>query len=228
MLGTLPRRKLRDLVTDGIKSYILSEQLAPGDRLPTEAELAERFGVSRLSLRESTKALEFLGIVESKAGVGLTVGQMNMSRVTECLGFHPSLQLADPRMLVDTRVVIETGVLPHVARRMQDDPSVYVRLNEINRQLRQARTVQRWVELDIAFHRGLVEESELSPLMAFADVLTVFFQRFRESVKRAEWTKGVAGHQSLIDELRLGRVPQATQILREHIESHLDRAGGRS
>ncbi len=46
----------------------------PGDRLPTENQLAETFGISRLSVCEATKTLEFFGIIDSKSGVGLTVG----------------------------------------------------------------------------------------------------------------------------------------------------------
>src|SRR5262249_30637777 len=167
----------------------------PGDRLPTEAELAARFGVSRLSLREATKSLEFLGIVEAKPGRGLTVGRVNMDRVTEDLGFHPALHDVEPGVLVDRRVVIEVGVLPQVAARMSRDPSLYEGLHAINSELRQARTLARWVELDIAFHRGLIAASGLTPLLAFGDVLAVFFQRFRGSVKKAEWAAGVAGHQ---------------------------------
>ena len=64
MLKSLPRAKIRDVVAERLKSYIIEEDLVPGDRLPNETELAETFGVSRLSLREATKSLEFLGIVE--------------------------------------------------------------------------------------------------------------------------------------------------------------------
>ncbi len=53
MLETLPKQKIRDVVADRIKSFIATEKLMPGDRLPTETELAEQFGVSRLSLREA-------------------------------------------------------------------------------------------------------------------------------------------------------------------------------
>jgi len=81
MLEALPKRKIRDVVADHLTSYITSERLKPGDRLPTETALAEQLGVSRLSLREATKALEFLGIVSSKPGVGLTVGQVDLDRV---------------------------------------------------------------------------------------------------------------------------------------------------
>lgn len=220
MLQTVERSKLRDVVATRLKSYISDENLKPGDRLPTENELATQFGVSRLSLREATKSLEFLGIVEAKPGRGLTVGRVNMERVTEYLGFHPALHDVSPDELIDTRVLIEAGILPRVAERMKRDRSIYDRLKAINDDLRQARSLQRWVGLDIAFHRELLAASGLSPLMAFADVLVVFFQRFRESVKKAEWKDGIESHQQIIDALRSGRVREADQCLRTHIESH--------
>ena len=69
---------------------------------------ADRFGISRLSLREATKALEFLGIVEAKPGRGLSVGQTDLERMTGYLEFHPALQDADPVELIGARVVIES------------------------------------------------------------------------------------------------------------------------
>ena len=223
MLEVIERSKLRDVVLSRLRKYIVDESLQPGDRLPTETELAARFGVSRLSLREATKSLELLGIVHAKPGRGLTVGHVNMDRVTEYLGFHPALQNVAPDVLIDTRLVIETGVLPHVAQRMSRDPAIYDRLDGINHDLRQARTVQRWVELDMAFHRELISASGLLPLRAFSDVLDVFFQRFRESIKKAEWARGIDSHRCIIDALRLGRVEDSEQLLRVHIESHRGR-----
>jgi GntR family transcriptional repressor for pyruvate dehydrogenase complex len=220
VIDSIARPTIRDEVARRLKIFIAEGNLKSGDRLPTEAQLAERFGVSRLSLREATKSLEFLGIVEAKPGRGLTVGRMNMERVTEYLGFHPALQDIAPEVLIDTRAVIEVGVLPQVAERMKRDPELYERLDRINEGLRQAKTLERWVELDIAFHRDLIAASGLSPLLAFGDVLAVFFRRFRESVKQAEWGVGVASHQKIIDDLRAGRVRQAGRELRGHIESH--------
>ena len=223
MVEAAPRSKLRHVVADRLKAFIVEGNLKSGDRLPTETELATKFGVSRLSLREATKSLEFLGIVEARPGRGLTVGSVNMERVTEYLGFHPALHDVSPEELIDTRILIETGVLPHVAKRMKRDDTLYEQLDAINAKLRQTRSLARFVELDIAFHRELVCASGLSPLMAFTDVLAVFFQRFRESVKKAEWSAGIESHQRIIDSLKAGRVREADQELRTHIESHRDR-----
>ncbi len=219
----LRRPKLRDQAAEQIKQYIVSHNLAPGDRLPTETQLAETLGVSRLSVREATKALEFLGIVESKTGVGLTVGRIDMGRVTEHLGFHTGLLDVDPQQLIDSRVILETGVIPHIARNMAKDPAIESGLRVLAERFRAARDLKGWIELDIQFHRALLEASGLKPLMAFGDLLTVFFQRFRESVKRAEWQAGIESHGRLVDLLATGRVTEATDELRKHIESHKGR-----
>jgi DNA-binding FadR family transcriptional regulator len=223
MLETVKRTKIRDVVAARLKNLIQDENLRPGDRLPTETELASRFGVNRLSLREATKALEFLGIVEATPGRGLTVGRLDMDRITEHLGFHPALHDVALTELIDSRVVLETGVLPLVSQRMREDDSIHRRLTQINESLGQARKLPQFVQLDIDFHRELIAASGLSPLMAFGDLLVVFFQRFRESVKKAEWQGGVRGHQEVIDLLAAGDVAKASQILRWHIESHRER-----
>ena len=220
MVKIVRRDKLRDIVATRIKTYIVAANLQSGDRLPTETELATEFGVSRLSLREATKALEFLGIVEARPGRGLTVGRVNMDRVTEYLGFHPALHDVSSDELIDTRILIEAGVLSHVAGRMKHDASIYERLNAVNDELRRARSLERWVDLDIAFHRGLIEASGLSPLLAFGDLLAIFFRRFRESVKMARWKQGIEAHQRIIDALRINAIGSADEELRRHIESH--------
>ena len=97
-MQTLRRPKVRDQVAGQIQQYIVTQKLGPGDRLPTETQLAETFGISRLSSREATKSLEFLRIVESKAGVG----RIDMERVTEHLSFHAGLLEADPQQLIES------------------------------------------------------------------------------------------------------------------------------
>ena len=60
-MQTLRRPKVRDQVAGQIQQYIVKQKLGPGDRLPTETQLAETFGICRLSLREATKTPELLG-----------------------------------------------------------------------------------------------------------------------------------------------------------------------
>jgi len=220
MQKLVERRSLSDLVAAGIKQHIVDNRLKPGDRLPTENALADQFGVSRVSVREATKALGFLGILESAPRRGLTVGNVNMTRVTEYLGFHLAINDFPAAQLLESRIIVETGGLPHVMRRMVADPEIYGDLNRLAGEFRQAHDLQTWIELDIAFHRALLESSGLEPLVAFNDLLQVFFIRFRESVKSAQWKRGIESHQRIIDHLRDQKLEEACDELRRHIESH--------
>jgi GntR family transcriptional repressor for pyruvate dehydrogenase complex len=223
-MQTITRPKMRDQVSEQIKQHIIDGKLMPGDRLPTEHQLAETFGISRLSVREATKTLEFLGIVESKTGVGLTVGRINMERMTKHLGFHSGLLDADPQQLIDSRVIVETGVLPHVVRRMAEDPSIEAGLREIVDQFRTAKDLKSMIAIDIQFHRTLIEASGLQPLVAFNELLTIFFQRFREAIGKAEYRKvGYDNHRRLVDLLAAGNVEAASTELKRQIEDNKKR-----
>jgi GntR family transcriptional repressor for pyruvate dehydrogenase complex len=214
------RQNLSEMVAGKIKHHIVENALKAGDRLPTEQELAVRFGVSRVSVREATKALTFLGILRSAPRRGLTVGEVDMHRVTEYLGFHIALGDYPKIQLLHTRIVIEIGALPHVAACMAEDSRLYEHLNAMTDELRRARQSQERIDGDIAFHRALLEASGVEPLVAFNDLLQIFFNCFRQSLIDAQWAQGIKHHQKIIDALRDGKVKMAQETLQRHIEYH--------
>lgn len=220
MAQSIPRRKNSDILVDQIRTFIAAGGFKPGDPLPTEHALADHFGVSRMSVREATKTLGFLGVLEAKPGRGLTVGHLDIARLKDMWSLHPGLQDVSDGELIDSRVLLETGVLPHVARRMRMQPEIYERLSRINHRWRQVEELREFVELDIAFHSLLVESSGLVFLTAFNDLLQAFFRRFRDSVTEQGWRDTVKDHQRITDALRDDKPALAAKIVRRHIESH--------
>jgi DNA-binding FadR family transcriptional regulator len=220
MPEVIERRNLNEVVAERIKQYIIDRGLKPGDRLPTEQELADRFGVSRVSTREATKALGFLGIIKAAPRRGLVVGQVDMKRVTSYLGFHLAISDFPRSQLLDARLVIETGALPHIARSMGAVPALYEQLVAAAERVRAAHTFDERIAADAAFHRALLEASGVQPLLAFHDLLTIFFDRFRRSLARGDWDKGMLQHRQILDALREGDVPRATGVLANHLEHH--------
>jgi len=218
------RQRLSDVIVGKIHDHIVRERLKPGDRLPTEQELANRFGVSRLAVREATKALGFLGILESNPRRGLTVGYNAFERVIPLLRIHPSNRNIPPDELIATRIVIETGVLPYIMKRMAERPAIYERLRAINETMSQSTASEQWIRHDLVFHQALLEESGLKTLVAFGELLQLFFQQFREDVTPDEWRFGVIKHGRIIDALRAGRLLDAGEEMRTHISSHTERA----
>lgn len=86
------RRPQHDVVVQGIQGMILSGEIGQGDRLPVEPVLAERFSVSRGSLREGVRALVAMGILETRQGSGTTVTSLDPHLLLQPLVFWASLQ----------------------------------------------------------------------------------------------------------------------------------------
>lgn len=220
MTDTLERRNLSETVAERIKQYIIDNQLKPGDRLPTEQELCDRFGVSRVCTREATKALSFLGIIDAAPRRGLAVGRLDMKRVTHYLGFHFAISDFPLAQLLDARNVIEMGALPHVMRQMERDPTIYERLTEKATEARKPGNLDQRIAADVAFHHALLDASGVAPLLAFHDLLTIFFDRFRRSLARGDWDAGMKQHQQIIDALRDGDLKRACDLMAAHTEHH--------
>jgi GntR family transcriptional repressor for pyruvate dehydrogenase complex len=216
------RKNLSEEVAARIKSYIIEHSLRPGDRLPTEMELAGLFGVSRVIIREATKALGFLGILNSAPKRGLSVGEVDMKRVTEYLGFHFALANYPKEKLLKTRMVIETGAMGEVIEKMKRDPQIYERLCEICVRLEQADDMDTFIRCDVEFHRTLIEASEIDPLVAFNDLLEVFFRRFRMQILevRNQWKASAMGHRTILEALRAGDLAQAQDLVRRHMSHY--------
>lgn len=90
-----------------LKSYIIQNNLKPGDKLPTEEMLAEQLGVSRTAVREALRSLEALGILEARQGYGRVVCDFNFNAILNNLSYgfafqnHNILQVTEIRKALD-------------------------------------------------------------------------------------------------------------------------------
>jgi DNA-binding FadR family transcriptional regulator len=163
---------LADAAQEAVKAFINEHKLRPGDALPSQPELARQLGVSRNSVREAAKALQALGVVDTRPGSGLFVGQFSLGAIVENL---PYAMMNDTRQLeeaLDLRFYLELGVVDRI---------VAARTAEQMHQL--DTTLQDWFESarvggfnpdqDRAFHRQLTANvnSEL-----IQEVLDLFWQ----------------------------------------------------
>ena len=105
--------------------------LKPGDPLLTEQEMVERFGVSRSVVREATKALDFLGIINAVPRRGMVLDDFDFDRVSEYFGFHFALSDYPREKLLKARVVIETGALFYTMEEMKKNPALYPQLRRL-------------------------------------------------------------------------------------------------
>jgi DNA-binding FadR family transcriptional regulator len=216
-------RALKDEVTGKLKSFIASRKLRPGDRLPTEHELAERFGVSRLCVREAIRPLVHLGVLNTAPRRGLTVGNLDVDRLGDCLDFHALVESYPAVELARAREVMELGALPDMSAALRRDPQLYARLHAITEDPRLITDAKAYIEADIAFHRELMAATGIGPLVFFERLLTAFFRRFRDraaGTTAEARTNGVRHHRQMLDLLRDGKLEQAHAWVRKGFDHY--------
>jgi DNA-binding FadR family transcriptional regulator len=210
-----------------LRDYIREHDLVPGDRLPSEAVLAAELGVSRPSLREATRSLQTLGVIEAQPGNGLFVAQFSFRPIIEQLPYG----LADSTRAIDeiltAREAMEVGLMPAVARAA--DHETLERCAEIAREM--IATEERgedFLDLDAEFHRTLYRGLR-NPLVD--NLIELFWQLFGELFHRAGTAmpggpsrdRGVV-HLRVVEALQARDGDLAIRRMREHFEDLRRRA----
>ncbi len=210
----LRRRRLGEQLTAQLRQHILKRGLKPGDPLLTEQEMMAEFGVSRTVVREATKTLDFLGIIEAVPSRGMVLDEFDFDRVSEYFGFHFAMSDYPKEQLYEARMVIETGALYYTMRAIRKNPALYDELRRLAEAAPETDQTEPWTEYDFAFHRRLVEASGIAPLASFSDLLQTFFRELRDVLRVSPDVKNA--HVQIVDALQAGDLGTATDLLRTH------------
>ncbi len=103
-------------VIEQIENIILEGNLAPGDVLPTERELAQAFGISRGTLREAFRILEREGLIETRPGGGRFLSK-NLTKAEDTKRILENIERATIMELLEAREIFETGIVELAAMR---------------------------------------------------------------------------------------------------------------
>lgn len=118
-------RKLREMISaDGLKS---------GDKIPSERELSERLNVGRSSVREALRALELLGLIETRRGEGTFIRDFRENQLVQLLGTFVLQDSKAKHDVVETKNLIEMDCLRLVLAKMDEKKILTLRnLAEVN------------------------------------------------------------------------------------------------
>ncbi|MBW2519310.1 MAG: FadR family transcriptional regulator [Deltaproteobacteria bacterium] len=168
-------KKISEEIVEQIKILISQGDLKPGDRLPSERELATMLGVSRPSVRESIMVLEAMGFLESRQGGGTFVRALTENRIADPLA--KLIEKKDPqllRSLAEVRMGLESWSAFLAAQRATDqDIAEMRRLFDVME--KQAAKGGWSPEIDAEFHYAITSASHNSLQMHVLDSVHSLF-----------------------------------------------------
>ena len=153
---SLHRLPLYQQLQSLICGYITENKLRPDDPLPAEGDLAELFGVSRNSVREAVKSLQVLGVLVSRPGSGLFVGEFSFDPIVDNLPYAIVVDYRDLADLLEVRRTLEVGMVDQIVSSRTDEQ--IDELGEIIEKWKWAITKDNEAypaDLDRAFHAAL-------------------------------------------------------------------------
>jgi GntR family transcriptional repressor for pyruvate dehydrogenase complex len=167
-----------------IKDMIVSGELGPGDRLPREADLAERLGLSRSSLREAVRALSLIRVLDVRQGDGTYVTSLEPGLLLEGVGTAVELVQGETLLeVIEVRRMVEPVATGLAASRISAG-----QLAEVKGHLeamREARDdVERLIRHDAAFHRAVIAATGNR-------TLTALLERISSQTLRARGWRGL-------------------------------------
>lgn len=167
-------------VSRQLLDYLLtSGDISVGDRLPSERELAQTFGVGRSAVREALKSLSLLGLLEIRQGDGTYLRKGSSTVLPQVIQWGMLLDEPHVDSLLDARRVIEIGLAELAAiRRTEEDLTL---LEERLEQLRKSiGDTTSWVASDVNFHLQVA-------VAAHSETLSDVLHRLRSLLDMSIW-----------------------------------------
>jgi DNA-binding FadR family transcriptional regulator len=119
LFTAISSNRMSEAIVEQIRTLIRTNRLRTGDRLPSERELCERLGVSRVTVREALRVLEAGGLVEIRVGArgGAFVTKPSSDRLGASLADLMNLAAITSVEVTEARLVFEIGIIPTVIER---------------------------------------------------------------------------------------------------------------
>lgn len=219
-----PTRASSEVITQ-IREAIFDGRYQPGDRLPTEREMARQFGISRVTVRDALRALEAAGLIVVRVGGqgGPYVSKPDVANLTETLGTHVQLRGTTFMELAEARLGLELMAAGLAAERVTDEE--LAQLLELVEGRRPTEQETAGGLLD--FHHLVVAAAHNSALLDMWTACRTLIQEpfdVLHALQPAMAEASNEAHQRFVRALEQRDSELAVRLMREHLSDFADRA----
>jgi GntR family transcriptional repressor for pyruvate dehydrogenase complex len=200
--------------------YLLSGQVKPGDRLPSERQLAETLGVGRSAVRDALRPLLLLGVLEARQGDGTYLRKPESVLLPQAVEWGLLLGEHTTSDLVEARTYLETATAELAAQRRDEGDLVQIRA-QLARMAKPNLKPEEFVEADLAFHLRIAEASRnlvlFGTLASIQSLLRVWISRVITAA--GDTGPSYQEHIPIFDAIEQGDAQAAAAAMSSHMES---------
>ncbi len=206
-------------VQESLRSYIDDNELKAGSPLPPEGELAQTLGVSRNSVREGIKALESVGVVETRRGVGVFVKAFSFEPLLDNLAYGLGSALKQIEEVIVIRRTLEVGLIENTLARITSRDVQELR-DVLDKMRERAERGESFPEEDRLFHQLLFRCQENEVLLRLLEVFWLAFYKASDYVNlsNADPMQTWREHAAIVAAIEAGD----TKAAREQLDKHYD------
>jgi GntR family transcriptional regulator, transcriptional repressor for pyruvate dehydrogenase complex len=214
-------------IVDQVRAALFRGELKPGDVLGSETDLAKKFGVSRVPVRDAFKTLQALGIVEVKMGAngGARIAAGDPNRFADALAVQLKLVGIGIEEMFDAQIAIEVMATELAAKRASTADlaklrSILRELQAISQKPFTASGAARFTETAMHFHAALVDSAHNRALSAqFKALRDVLEPVYGRRTSNAVAKRVIAADKAVLDAVAAGDAERACTLIRRRLET---------
>ncbi len=211
---------LASRVTSQLESLIVDNRLQPGDRLPSERDLAQQFGVSRTVIREAVRALVAKGLLEVQSGSGTTVRNPTTQAISQSITLllRRGQSPLDYEKVHEVRRLLEIEIAGRAAeRRTEEDLEKIEEILEAMAALQD--NVDELARKDVAFHTALAHAAHNELFVVLLDSVVDVMIQVRQMGIGVPGSRQYAleAHRQIYEQVKAGNIEGARRMMAEHL-----------
>ncbi|QRM45964.1 transcriptional regulator NanR [Rhizobium sp. BG4] len=217
------RRKLSDEVFDRLERMITSGELKPGDEMPSERVLMERFGVGRPAIREAMQSLAGMGLVNISHGERAKVLKLTAKSIFQQVDLTAKIMLSQSadslENLKSARIFFERGMAREAAQRASEaDIAELKRI--IERQRESLGNAEDFISADMQFHTRIAQISGNPIFGAVSEAMLAWLREYHTEM--LIWTGKekftLVEHEEIVERLAAHDADGAESAVLKHLE----------